>query len=319
MRALLLSNVNVQPLRMFLKPWDVTCGNYNSILLELSDPNSEACSPELQSVLCIIDSDAMMGEALYGEGTSDQCAAFLSALEHFCSTHKEKIVIANTFCLSTRRWLNFADLFHPQSLKALEIRLNEGLLAIAKANRNLVLLDTEMLFRRHGEDALISDSFWYMGRIRYTNLMFRALAKIIHQAANAYANRTKKLLILDLDNTIWGGVLGEAGPNGIALSEDGEGRCYRDFQRALKAVQRTGVLLAICSKNNLMDLEEVFEQNAMMILRRGDFACIRANWDPKPTNIVDIAETLNLNADSFVFIDDNPFERELVSAAIRKG
>jgi len=316
MRTLLLSNINMQPVVNFLKPWEVTCGEFNSILLDLSNPASPAASDEFGRVLCLYDSDAMMGDAFYGQGAPDQCESFLAALDSFCATHTGKVVIANTFCLGTGRWLSFADLLHPLSLRAAEARLNERLIAIARANPNLLLVDTELLFRRHGEDSLLSDSFWYFGRIRYSNQMFRSLASMLHRAADAYANRSRKVLVLDLDNTLWGGIVGEAGPLGIALSEDGPGRAYRDFQRALKAVQRTGVLLAICSKNNPGDLDEVFERNSMMILRREDFASIRANWAPKPENILDIAESLNLGVDSFVFIDDNPVERELVRTAL---
>ena len=148
--------------------------------------------------------------------------------------------------------------------------------------------------------------------------MFRSLAKTLHQLVDAWANRSRKVLVLDLDNTLWGGIVGETGPLGITLSEDGEGRCYRDFQRALKGLQRTGVLLTICSKNNPGDLDEVFDRNPMMILRREDFACIRANWQPKPENILDIAQTLNLGTDSFVFIDDNPVERDMVQPLCRE-
>jgi FkbH-like protein len=315
-RTLLLSNVNMRPLETFLKPWETTSGEFNSILLDLSNASSPASSADFSCILCINDSDSMLGDALYGEGTPEQCESFLDALDSFCARHPEKLVIANTFCFGTGRWLAFADLLHPLSLRSAEARLNERLIEIARANPSLLVVNSELLFRRYGEDSLLSDSVWYLGRIRYTNTMFRAMAKLIHQAADAYTNRSKKVLIVDLDNTLWGGILGETGPLGIALSEDGAGRCYRDFQRALKAIQRTGVLLAICSKNNPGDLEEVFNQNSMMILHREDFACIRANWEPKPRNILNIAEALNLGIESFLFIDDNPVERELVRATL---
>jgi FkbH-like protein len=316
MRALLLSNVNMQPIAAFLKPWEVVCSEYNSILIDLTDHQSAAYSSDFTHVLCLIHGDAMMGDALYGEGAPEQCEAYLNALELFCSANPGKTVIANLFCFGVRRWLSFADPLHPLSLRSAELRLNERMIAIARSHLNLLLLDTDLLIRKHGEESSRSDAFWYLGRIPYSNLMFKSLATAIQQASAAYANRGKKVLVLDLDNTLWGGVVGEAGPSGIVLSEDGVGRCYRDFQRALKAIKRTGVLLAICSKNNREDLDEVFERNAMMILGPGDFACIRANWEPKPQNIVDIAETLNLNVDSLVFIDDNPVERDLVRTAL---
>src|ERR1700744_5172259 len=119
---------------------------------------------------------------------------------------------------------------------------------------------------------------WYAGRIRYTARMFEVLATTIRQELAAPAQKSRKVLILDLDNTLWGGIVGALGPTGVALGEDGKGRCYRDFQRALKALQKTGVLLAITSKNELADVEEILADNPMMVLRRADFAAIHANW-----------------------------------------
>jgi FkbH-like protein len=316
MRTLLLSNTNMQPLVAFLKPWEVVCGEFNSMLLDLSNPESPAASAEYGRILCLFDSDSLLGDAFHGEGAPEQCETFLAALDRFCATHPDKNVMANTFCFGTGRYLNFADLLHPQSLHTTEAKLNGRLIEMAHAHPNLLLVDFDLLFRRHGEDALLADSFWYLGRIRYSNLMFRSLAAMLHQAFDAYVGQSRKVLILDLDNTLWGGILGEVGSNGIALSEDGAGRCYRDFQRAIRALQRTGVLLAISSKNNATDLEEVFASNSMMVLRRNDFVSIRANWDPKPENILSIAETLNLGVDSFVFLDDNPVERDLVRTAL---
>jgi FkbH-like protein len=306
----------MQPLTAFLKPWEVVCGEFNSMLMDLSNSASVAASAEFDRILCIYDSDSLMGDAFYGEGAPAQCDLFLAALESFCAANRDKIVITNTFCFGTARWLNFADLLSPQSLYAIEARLNEQLIAIAQSNPNLILFDIGTLIRRFGENALLADSFWYVGRIRYSNLMFRSLAEKLHQVADAYSNCSHKVLVLDLDNTLWGGIVGEVGPNGILLSEDGVGRCYRDFQRAVRALQRTGVLLAISSKNNPEDLDEVFASNTMMILRKEDFVCIRVNWEPKPANIVKIAEALNLGLDSFVFIDDNPVEREMAHAAL---
>jgi FkbH-like protein len=316
MKTLLLSNINMQPLAPLLKPAEVVCGEYNSILMDLVDPNSPAASGEFDRVLCLFDTDALLGDAAYGEEVPDQCETMISALERFCGHNPGKIVVANTFCVGTSRWLTFADLTHPQSLAAREAALNERLVALARKTPNLVLIDLGAIVRRHGEAALMSSTFWYAGRIRYTKQMFRILASTIQQALEAYASRSRKVLVLDLDNTLWGGIVGELGPVDVALSEDGVGRCYRDFQRALKALARTGVLLAICSKNNPGDVDEVFDRNPMMILHRDDFASMRVNWQPKPENIVDIANALDLGLDSFVFIDDSPVERALVAQAL---
>lgn len=316
MKAILLSNINMQPLARALRPWNVEVGAYNSMLAALATTDARASAEDITHVFCMYDSDTLMGEAFYGAGPPQQCESFLQALDSFCSRHVDKIVVANLFGFSTNRWLSFADVIHASSLKTCEADLNRKLVSIAKNHPNLLLLDLELLFRRYGEDALISDAFWYTARIRYTARMFDLVAATVRQALDAHAQRCKKVLLLDLDDTLWGGIVGELGPSGVALSEDGVGRCYRDFQRCIKALTRTGTLLAVVSKNNEADINEVFDTNTMMILKREDFASIHANWRPKVENIVEIANELNLGADSFVYIDDNPVERDAVRKAL---
>ena len=312
MNIVLLSNINMQPLVRTLRPWVATCGAYNSLLADLSTADSPAAAPDVTHVFSLYDSDMLMGDAFYGGGAPEQCDHYLQALDGFCKRHTDKVVLTNLFSFSSNRWLSFADAVHKDSLKAREAQLNAQLTAIAGAHPNLLVLDLDLLFRRHGEDALVSNAFWYAARIRYTARMFELLAETIKRAINAHGQRCKKVLVLDLDDTLWGGIVGELGPLGIALSEEERGRCYRDFQRCLKAATRTGVLLAIASKNNEADVMEVFEKNNMMILRRDDFAAVRINWRAKAESIVEIAAELNLGTDSFVYIDDNPVEREAI-------
>lgn len=124
---------------------------------------------------------------------------------------------------------------------------------------------------------------------------------------------TKKCLALDLDNTLWGGVVGDDGLGGIKLGQgDPEGESYLAFQRYLKGLQQRGVLLAVCSKNEASVAKEVFEKHREMVLRLEDISCFVANWDDKATNLRRIAGELNIGMNSMVFIDDNPMERALV-------
>jgi FkbH-like protein len=313
MKLLLLSNINMQPLARKLAPWDVACGPYNSMLADLATTTSAATAPDISHVVCMFDTDTLMGEALYGAGSADQCDLFLALLDSFCGCHPDKIIVSNTFCVSSNRWLGFADFHHEASLKNLEMQLNAKLATLARTRVNLLVLDLEVLLRRHGEDSLVSSAFWYVGRIRYTAKMFDLLGQTIKHALNAHAQKSRKVLAIDLDNTLWGGIVGEVGAHGIILGDDGPGRCFRDFQRALKAIRKTGVLLVVVSKNNAADVDEVFEKNKRMVLNCEDFVMIRANWQPKAENIVAIANALNLGVDSFVFIDDNPVEREEVN------
>ena len=124
---------------------------------------------------------------------------------------------------------------------------------------------------------------------------------------------SKKCLVLDLDNTLWGGVIGDDGLGGIRLGQgEPEGEAFVAFQQYLKELQLRGVILAVCSKNNDATAREVFEKHPEMVLRLPDIACFVANWDDKAANLRTIASSLNLGLDSLVFVDDNPAERAIV-------
>ena len=122
----------------------------------------------------------------------------------------------------------------------------------------------------------------------------------------------KKVLVLDCDNTLWGGVVGEDGVNGIQVGNDGIGRAYAMFQQSLLALESRGTLLALCSRNNPPDIEEVFARRVEMPLSRDRIVAAHIGWDPKPQGLRSLAETLSLGLDSFVFVDDSPTEREEV-------
>lgn len=163
-----------------------------------------------------------------------------------------------------------------------------------------------------GEGVFYSDLSWYLGKMPYTRRGYQALAgRISQQVGNMY-RVPKKVLVLDLDNTLWGGILGECGELGIELSGDRKGAAYRDAQKMIKQMQRKGVLLAVCSKNNIDDVQLVWEKNPYMILKGDDFVSLKINWENKVENLKDIARQLNLGLESFVFIDDMAVERENV-------
>ena len=123
-------------------------------------------------------------------------------------------------------------------------------------------------------------------------------------------------MVLDLDNTLWGGVLGEDGIEGIKLGDDYPGKAFRYFQEALLELSKSGVILTVCSKNNEEDVLEAWEKNPFMVLKKDNFATWRINWSDKATNIKEMAEELNIGLDSFVFVDDNPTERELINQVL---
>ncbi len=138
-----------------------------------------------------------------------------------------------------------------------------------------------------------------------------------HVAAGLRVLRSgrKKVLVLDLDNTLWGGVVGEVGPHGVAVGTSGEGEAFHAFQHHVRQLRLSGVLLAACSKNNEADAAEPFAVRTDMPLKREDFAAWHVSWDAKPQRVRAMAEELNLGLDSFVFVDDNPAERAHMRAA----
>jgi FkbH-like protein len=160
-------------------------------------------------------------------------------------------------------------------------------------------------------------SFYDMRNYYWTKQPFgeegvRLLAEHLWAGVRALSTGPKKVIVLDLDNTLWGGVVGETGALGVALGDSPDGESFRAFQRHLKGLAERGVVLAIASKNNPADALEVFEKNPDMVLRLDDFGAYEINWEPKGTTIPRLARTLNLGLDSFVFFDDNPAEREQV-------
>jgi FkbH-like protein len=146
----------------------------------------------------------------------------------------------------------------------------------------------------------------------FTNDFFYTVAQEWVSFLSVLKGLVKKCLVLDLDNTLWGGVVGEVGPLGVELGPQYPGLAYQNFQRALLEYYNRGILLTINSRNNEADILEVFEKNPQMILKQNHFAVIKANWNNKAENIVQIAEELNIGLDSLVFIDDDPLNREWV-------
>ncbi|MCD8327133.1 MAG: HAD-IIIC family phosphatase, partial [Lachnospiraceae bacterium] len=186
----------------------------------------------------------------------------------------------------------------------------EKLSEVMKEQRNVHALKLTPLIQECGKKAFFSDKLWYMGKIPWSNEGTKLVAGEICRVTSLLERTSKKVLILDLDNTLWGGVLGERGVEGIELSDDHLGAVYKKVQRKILQMKRSGVLLAICSKNNLSDVEEVWERQPHMLLKRSDFVAVRINWADKADNLTDMAKELNLGLDSFVFIDDMPAERE---------
>jgi FkbH-like protein len=173
--------------------------------------------------------------------------------------------------------------------------------------------DVEFLSYRIGGQAARDDRAWYETKQPGSPAMLVALAREIAHLVVSMNSATKKVLALDLDNTLWGGIIGDDGLEGIELGENSpRGEAFRDFQKYVKSLNQRGILLAVCSKNEHAIAIDAFRNHPEMILKEEDIASFQANWDPKPDNLRRIAQELNLGLDSLVFVDDNPAEIEIV-------
>lgn len=188
----------------------------------------------------------------------------------------------------------------------------QGLLWLQERHENVRVFPYRQVIGRLGEENSFSLKMWYLGKILHTNEAQKRLAEQILALVDTEQRVSKKVLLVDLDNTLWGGLAGEREHTPIELSEDHAGLAYKNAQRVLKLMEQSGVLLGIVSKNNEEDAMTVIREHPHMVLREADFAIRRINWQSKDRNIREIAESLNLGLDSMVFWDDNPAERELI-------
>jgi FkbH-like protein len=177
-------------------------------------------------------------------------------------------------------------------------------------------LDLEQVAGAMGRERFYDSRRYFWTKQPFSEAGALRLAEHVWAGVRALMTGPKKVLVLDLDNTLWGGVVGETGPLGVALGESPDGEAYRAFQQHAKELARRGVVLAVCSKNNPADARGPFEQNPSMVLALSDFAHFDASWDPKALGLRRIADTLRLGLDSFVFFDDNPAEREHIRQAL---
>lgn len=158
--------------------------------------------------------------------------------------------------------------------------------------------------------------FWYWGRIPFSRDFSIYLGRRVSGVMLALAGRTARVILLDMDNILWGGIVGEDGLEGLQIGGDFPGNAYRDFQASLKALKSRGILLALCSKNTEDIALDALRRHPGMVLREEDFAARRINWRDKAENIAEIAAELSLGLSSFCFIDDDPHERQRIRTTL---
>lgn len=195
-------------------------------------------------------------------------------------------------------------------------KINLGLMELCQQVKNLFIVDLNLLQSRLGYGQIFDNKIYVNTELLFSVEFLPVIAKAINDIILSVKGNFKKCLILDLDNTTWGGIIGDDGVENIQIGDLGIGKAFTELQLWAKQLKQRGIILAICSKNDEANAKEPFEKHPDMILRMDDIAVFVANWNNKADNIRYIQGVLNIGFDSMVFLDDNPFERNLVRTNI---
>lgn len=309
-----LSNVNVECMRRFLEerfPGEpAEFAPYDQVVQEfLSGKPQKLMLVYLEAIELFPDEVCEFQQAL--ELADSRLNEIMAPASAYLQANPESRVLINTLVYPTSSGSLERNLrFRYAMIDAFNLGLSRW-----KSER-LVICDWAATAARLGSTNLYDERAWYLGRIPLSVRGQQELANLYAGYARALSGQTRKVLVVDLDNTIWGGVIGEDGVSGIAVGEDGLGKVYRDFQTQLRRLKDRGFLLAIASKNNEADVDQVFAQHPMMVLTPDDFVARKIGWGIKSEAIAEMSKELSLGLDSFVFIDDSPVERGIVKQAL---
>lgn len=237
------------------------------------------------------------------------CALLLSA------SKRTKALLVPTWVVPPAAAGGLGDLSPKGGISHALLRMNLRLCEKLAAGGSVFPLNAQRWVEAAGPSAF-SEKLWYLGKVPYSKEVFAQALLDLKAAVRALEGGSRKLVLLDLDDTLWGGIVGDAGLQGLRLGgHDPLGEAYADFQRALKALSRRGILLGIVSKNEERAAFEAIDGHPEMVLRRKDFAGWRIDWKDKALHVAELAAELNLGLQSVVFIDDSPAERERVREA----
>ncbi|QWV95959.1 HAD-IIIC family phosphatase [Geomonas nitrogeniifigens] len=304
-----------------LLPWHGPFGQFEQVLMQ--DSELWAQKPEaLWIALRLQDAEPRLMERSHSLGS----AGVKSALSGVCG-RLAGLARAARSRTSAPIFVSNLELEQVRSSRPFEACDPDGLFyLIDEANRELArllgqipdtfLFDWAGMVGACGAAGFTDPKLWHMAKSAVASQHLPRVARALLRSVTAALRPPLKCIVLDLDNTLWGGVLGDDGPAGVKLGGEYPGNVFVEFQSALLGLTDRGFLLAAASKNDASTVDEMLRSHPDMLLRHEHFACIRANWSPKPQNLRDIAAELNIGLDSLLFIDDNPVERAQMRAEL---
>jgi len=290
-------------------------GNYDGVDLEILDPNSALYAFNPQYVVILLSSEKLKAH-LYASGDrrsfADETVGRLENLWSAFRAQSQATIIQSTFVLPSERAFGNYELKVADSVGSIFTEINYRLSVKAREAKNVLLNDVDFIAASVGRTQWFDARMWNMAktpcRLEHLPLLAQSLLDTVLAASGMFA----KCVVLDLDNTLWGGVIGDDGLEGIALGEFDEGEAFVGFQTFIRELKRRGIILAVVSKNEHAAAVLPFREHPHMVLKEEDISVFVANWDNKADNIRLVQKTLNIGFDSLVFLDDNPFERNIV-------
>jgi len=326
-RVLILSSFNADNLAGLLdndptgSAIVTTLGPYGQVLPVLVDGGHEVWRQEYEAALIWTRGEDVIPSLL--EVTSffpveaphlnSEVEEFIDALA--VAATRVPLVLIPSWVPPDGRGFGLTDM-KSQGVARLYLEATSQLISRVDSMSNVFVLDSGRWLRDANMNAF-SKKGWFLGKIPYSNEIFRSAAADVRAALRAVGGGPRKVIALDLDGTLWGGVVGEVGWEGLRLGgHDWLGEAFVDFQRTLKSLRNRGILLAIVSKNDEAVALEAIDKHPEMVLRRDDFVATRINWHDKAENMLSLARELNLGLDAFVFIDDSGPERGRVREAL---
>jgi FkbH-like protein len=299
--------------RVELQP-TIVIGDYDNVQQEILNPASHLYQGKTDIVVVTLWLPQLDPSSIQNDWDPKVTREILFSLYDELAKRLSSLIVINTF-LPPLYVENAIASSKDQSDRRTKVReLNQEIYGYARAHASqFFVIDLERLLTIVGEDRGLDYRFWYLYKSPLKRDVLNLYAREIITIGKALKGKAKKVLVLDCDNTLWGGVVGEEGVSGIQLDRnDYPGRSFYDFQRTIVNLAQRGVVVALCSKNNEQDVWEVLENHPHCLLKKSHLSAWKINWKSKAENIAALAEDLNLGLESFVFVDDSQIECNLI-------